>query len=60
MSFEGLQVAEAMVSIEGSGDIRVRVADQLHYSISGSGDISYIGNPGVTGSISGSGDVRRR
>ncbi len=45
------------VRITGSGDVEVRVLDELDVSISGSGDVYYKGYPALNVHISGSGDV---
>jgi len=46
------------VSIVGSGDCKVQVANELNVSILGSGDVHYKGNPGrVKQNIMGSGEV---
>jgi hypothetical protein len=51
------QVAE--VHISGSGNLVLKVRDQLDVSISGSGSVRYLGSPKVNHSISGSGSVRQ-
>ncbi len=52
-----LPLRSANINISGSGDVNVRVSDELDVRISGSGDVSYKGNPQVDASISGSGRV---
>lgn len=52
-----LEAATAVVSISGSGEAEVNVAETLDASIAGSGDITYLGDPRVTSNITGSGDV---
>jgi hypothetical protein len=48
------------VKIAGSGDVEIKVKDELETSISGSGSVSYRGDPGKLNShSSGSGKVRK-
>ena len=60
-SFAGfdLSAATTVVSISGSGEADVNVAQALDASISGSGQISYLGDPKVTSNVTGSGRVGR-
>lgn len=55
----GLASREAEVAIEGSGVVRLAVADRLDASITGSGDVLYVGQPHLTQTVTGSGEVRR-
>ena len=48
---------EADITISGSGNCEVQVANKLMAFISGSGSVFYKGNPQVNSSISGSGKV---
>jgi Putative auto-transporter adhesin, head GIN domain len=57
---ETLRVMTADVTIPGSGDVVVEVADQLEVDISGSGTVEYLGSPEVDSNISGSGSVDPR
>lgn len=50
---------DATVAIDGSGTIRLAVAERLHATIAGSGDVLYVGEPQVVQAVSGSGEVRR-
>lgn len=52
-----LPLRTANVTISGSGDVSVRVSDELDVRISGSGDVSYKGNPQIDANVSGSGRV---
>ena len=52
-----LITASAYTSINGSGDIKVRVTKLLHATVSGSGTINYQGNPKLTSTINGAGEV---
>ncbi|MFN7116575.1 MAG: head GIN domain-containing protein [Saprospiraceae bacterium] len=52
-----LPLRSANVTISGSGDVDVRVEDELDVRISGSGDVNYKGNPRVDARVSGSGRV---
>lgn len=54
-----LVAATSVVSISGSGEADVNVAQALDASITGSGQISYLGDPRVTSNITGSGRVGR-
>jgi Putative auto-transporter adhesin, head GIN domain len=56
-SLQGLEARTATVSIQGSGDAKVNVTDNLDVSVQGSGDVSYLGSPDVRQNIQGSGDV---
>ncbi len=53
-----LAVQRCQVSIGGSGDASVNVAENLNVSIAGSGDVVYSGRPRISSSIAGSGEVR--
>ena len=53
----GLEALEAEVKIIGSGNVEVKVLDELDITIRGSGSVFYKGNPTVRSSISGSGEV---
>lgn len=57
--FRGFNLAtnNADVSIAGSGDTEVRVANHLDVTIAGSGDVFFKGQPVLDVSISGSGEV---
>jgi len=46
------------ISISGSGEALVNVAESLNVRISGRGDVSYIGQPSISKSISGSGTIK--
>ncbi|HKK77628.1 MAG TPA: head GIN domain-containing protein [Saprospiraceae bacterium] len=52
-----LMVAEAQVSVSGSGSVYVHATENLEARVSGSGDIKYKGNPRIRAKTSGSGDV---
>lgn len=54
-----LVVAEAQVSISGSGKVFVHATDFLDVTISSSGDVLYLGNPDITSRITGSGSIRK-
>lgn len=53
----GLSSETADVSIEGSGNIEVKVSNQLDAEIEGSGTIKYRGHPEINHRISGSGEL---
>lgn len=53
-----LDVADANITISGSGDCSVSVRENLDVKTSGSGDVSYSGRPRVNAKVSGSGKVR--
>ncbi len=54
-----LEVEDADVTINGSGNVLVRVSGNLEATINGSGDIEYIGEPEhVRSSVRGSGHIR--
>ena len=56
-----LEVKDADVTINGSGDVLVKVSGNLDATINGSGDIEYIDEPEhVRSSVHGSGDIRQR
>jgi len=60
--FDGrdLATSSANVSTSGSGDVSIRVSENLMAHSSGSGDIHYAGSPkSVMKSSSGSGDIER-
>jgi hypothetical protein len=50
---------EVDVSLNGVGEIAVRVAERLNVEIAGSGAVTYVGEPTVTERISGTGTVGR-
>lgn len=54
---EYLNVADAAVSISGSGDVSVNASENLNVQTSGSGDVSYRGRPRVQSRVSGSGSL---
>lgn len=54
---DGLEVAEASVSVSGSGNIYVFATEYLEASVSGSGDVRYKGRPRLKAKASGSGDI---
>lgn len=54
----GLSSATADVSIEGSGNVEVKVSDKLDADIDGSGTITYRGYPDIDQRITGSGDLK--
>ncbi len=53
----GMEVNFADVSISGSGNAEVSVADELDVDIQGSGNVFYYGDPEVRAIVSGSGKV---
>lgn len=56
-----LEVKNANITINGSGDALVKVSGELEATINGSGDIEYIGEPAnIKSSIRGSGDIHQR
>lgn len=55
---ENFKAEECKVSISGSGDCFVDVAEMLNVSIAGSGDVHYKGRPRVKSSIAGSGNLK--
>ncbi len=57
---DDLEAATAAVTVSGSGNAEVNVADALDVRISGSGDVRYSGDPSVTQDVSGSGGVSQR
>ena len=57
---EGLQSANATVTVSGTGRAIVRVDETLKVGISGAGGVDYIGNPQVQSEVSGLGKVSRR
>lgn len=50
---------EADVAIDGSGELRLAVAERLDARISGSGDVLFVGQPRVSQVVTGAGEVRR-
>jgi hypothetical protein len=50
---------EADVAIDGSGELRLAVAQRLRASIAGSGAVLYRGRPQVSQAVSGAGSVSR-
>lgn len=52
-------VQTAIVTVSGSGDVRVNVQKTLDANISGSGNIDVRGNATINSNVSGSGRVRR-
>jgi hypothetical protein len=55
-----MSAKDASISIKGSGDCKVNVAERLRAEIKGSGDIFYKGHPQINSTIKGSGSVRSR
>jgi hypothetical protein len=53
----GLVSTEAQVTISGSGNCEVNVADFLQVTSTGSGNVYYSGSPRINSRINGSGDV---
>jgi hypothetical protein len=53
----GLETQNADVVVSGSGDMRIRVLEDLKVKISGSGDVYYKGYPLIDANITGSGDL---
>lgn len=61
--FEGekFETKDADISIQGSGDVNLRVTGNLKATILGSGDVTYSGKPtNVQSNIIGSGDINGR
>lgn len=56
---EELRSTSARLTLTGSGDAAVRVADELDVTVDGSGSLSYLGDPAVTKRVTGSGEVGR-
>jgi hypothetical protein len=58
-SFMGypIQVADCRIRIEGSGECKVNVTDDLDVAIQGSGNIYYKGQPRISSDIKGSGTL---
>ena len=55
-----LEVKDADITINGSGNVLVRVSGNLDATINGSGDIEYIGEPEhVRSTVRGSGDINQ-
>jgi hypothetical protein len=54
-----LDSQSASVRVSGSGDLMLKVSNDLDVSISGSGSVRYMGSPRVNQSISGSGSVKQ-
>jgi Putative auto-transporter adhesin, head GIN domain len=54
-----LACRSARVSIEGSGNVRLAVAERLEATIDGSGEVLYLGQPRVAKRMGGSGGVRQ-
>jgi hypothetical protein len=52
-----MEVDNCTIHIEGVGDCRVNVAENLDVHISGVGNVFYTGQPGLTTDISGVGNV---
>lgn len=50
---------KAEVKVNGSGDVKVNVEEELKVKIGGSGDVYYKGSPSVSVDISGSGSVKK-
>jgi hypothetical protein len=58
LAFEGLRTKKTEITVTGSGDAYLEVADMLKARVSGSGDVLYAGFPGkVDKKITGSGSV---
>ena len=55
----GLASREATAVIEGSGEIRLAVAERLDAAIAGSGDVLFVGQPRLVQNVTGAGEVRR-
>ncbi len=55
----GLQVFDAKVEINGSGDASVNSKNTLEVEINGSGEVEYTGNPKVKSDITGSGELKK-
>jgi hypothetical protein len=53
-----LESATAAVRVSGSGNVILRVADELEARVTGSGDVRYAGYPAVREDTDGSGDVK--
>jgi hypothetical protein len=49
----------AVINIDGGGNVVVRVSDLLNVIINGAGDISYIGNPQINRQITGGGNIKQ-
>ncbi len=54
-----LDSQQAVVTIKGSADAKIAVAESLVATVSGSGDLTYTGSPRVISTVSGSGSVRK-
>jgi len=55
-----LTAKQAVVTVDGSADARITVADSLVATINGSGDLTYAGSPKVISTVHGSGTVQKR
>jgi len=55
-----LVAKQAVVTVDGSADAKVTVADSLVATINGSGDLTYAGSPKVISTVHGSGSVQKR
>ena len=53
-------VSNAIASLQGSGDIKLHVLDNLNASIKGSGTITYKGNPKLVSTIDGVGEINKQ
>jgi hypothetical protein len=55
---EDLQVRQAEIWHEGSGEVVINVADELEVNLSNSGNIKYLGSPKIEKNITGSGNIQ--
>lgn len=53
-----LRVADAKISVSGSGNVYVHATESLEAKVSGSGNVKYEGCPRVTARASGSGNIK--
>jgi hypothetical protein len=59
IDLSAIAAANASTHIAGSGDIKVKVSDNLDVTINGSGSVYFSGNPFISTHISGSGHLVR-
>jgi hypothetical protein len=59
IDLSGIAAKNVSARIVGSGDIKVRVSDNLDVTINGSGSVYFSGNPFISTHISGSGHLVR-
>ncbi len=57
---EELEIRNAKLRVEGSGDAEIYVTNDLDVTVTGSGNVRYIGSPRINSSVTGSGSVSKK